>query len=85
MIPTRRQVCSSMRRGGRCRYRPAGDAQPRLPCRCHRAVTALDRRRAIRYADAFAGGTRVSVARFGERRLEGMIAELVEWMAAQNL
>ena len=56
-------------------------------CRGRRtvAVAALDRRGAIRYAHAFAGGTRVSVARFGERRLEGIIAELVEWMAGQNL
>ena len=51
----------------------------------HVATAALDRRGYIRYAHAFTGGSRVNVARFGERRLNAIIAELVEWMAGQNL
>ncbi len=48
----------------------------------HAANTALDRAELVNYASALAGGSRVNLLRFGEDRMERIIAGLVQWLGS---
>ncbi|MBC6416246.1 MAG: hypothetical protein GDA47_00245 [Rhodospirillales bacterium] len=48
----------------------------------HAANTALDRAGYMNYASALAGGSRVNLQRFGEDRMERIIAGLVQWLGS---
>ena len=46
----------------------------------HATVSALARKGKVDYAHSIAGGSLVNLIRFGEDRMERLIAELVEWL-----
>ncbi|WP_419737783.1 hypothetical protein [Ruegeria sp.] len=46
------------------------------------ATSALDRAGYVNYAHAIAGGSRVNLMRFGEDRMEQLIAGLLEWLVS---
>ncbi len=48
----------------------------------HAATSALDRAGYVNYAHAIAGGSRVNLMRFGEDRMEQLIAGLLEWLVS---
>jgi len=56
------------------------DARAMQKLASHAAASALHRAGYVNYAHAIAGGSRVNLVRFGEDRLEQLIAELLKWL-----
>ena len=56
------------------------DARAMQKLASHAAASALDRAGFVKYAHAIAGGSRVNLMRFGEDRMEQLIAGLLKWL-----